>query len=381
MNTLILLVLVGVAAADFAPLLRVDDSPKGRYLIKFKDDVDVDTVADGIQSHVQQQRLGQSKISHRYHHVLKGMAAELSDEALEYIRTLDEVEYVSEDGVAHATAQPWGLDRIGQRNLPLDGSFSTNSAYKQGAGVRIYVLDTGVRSTHNDFGGRATAAYDAYGGNGQDCQGHGTHCAGIAAGSYYGVAKKATIMGVKVLGTPACTGSGSYSAIVAGLDYVVNYGQKPGVVSMSLGGPKSTYMENALKNVVSNGYPVVVAAGNDNSNACYTSPAWLSEAITVGSTDTYDYRSSFSNYGSCVDIFAPGSNIQSDYYTSDSATVVMSGTSMACPAVAGISALYLAQSSGLSPSQIKSKLTSEATSNVIYYVGSGSPNLLAYVSP
>ncbi|XP_038074093.1 aqualysin-1-like [Patiria miniata] len=380
MHTLVLLVLVGVAAADFAPLLRVDDSPKGRYLIKFKDDVDVDTVADGIQSHVQQQRLGQAKISHRYHHVLKGMAAELSDEALEYIRTLDEVEYVSEDGVAHATAQPWGLDRIGQRYLPLDGSFSTHSVYNEGAGVRIYVLDTGIRSTHSDFGGRATAAFDAYGGNGQDCQGHGTHCAGIAAGSYYGVAKRATIMGVKVLGSPACTGYGSYAAIVAGLDYVANSGQKPGVVSMSLGGSKSTYMETAIKNVVSKGYPVVVAAGNDNYDACYTSPAWLPEAITVGSTDKKDYRSSFSNYGSCVDIFAPGTNIESDYYTSDSATLVMSGTSMACPAVAGISALFLAQTTDLLPSQIKSMLTTYATPSVIYYPGSGSPNLLAYVT-
>ncbi|XP_022111297.1 uncharacterized protein LOC110990554 [Acanthaster planci] len=376
MRTLVLLLLVGVAAAGLAPLYEVDENVKGSYIIKFKDDLDVDITADDIQRRVQRQRFGRASFSRRYHNVLTGVVAELSEEALQYVRTLDEVEYVSEDGIAYATAIPWGLDRIGQRSSSLDNKYSPDSKYRSGRGVEIWVLDTGVRFSHNDFGGRASFGYDAFGDDGSDCNGHGTHCAGIAAGSTYGVAKKATIKAGRVLG---CSGSGSYSGIIGALDHVKANANKPAVVSMSLGGSRSTSLDNAVNSVISAGISVVVAAGNDNANACNTSPARVDKAVTVGSSDKYDRRSSFSNYGSCVDIFAPGSSIPSAYYTSNSATKTLSGTSMACPHVSGIAALYLAESSGRSPATIMNKLKSAATSNALSSVGSGSPNLLAYV--
>ncbi|XP_038071908.1 aqualysin-1-like [Patiria miniata] len=346
---------------------------------KNRDDLDVDTVADGIQRRVQQRRLGRADVSHRYHRVLKGMAAELSEEALEYIRSLDEVEYVSEDGVAHAMGQPWGLDRIDQRDLPLDQSYKTFSEFKQGAGVEIWVLDTGIRPTHKEFGGRASIELDTYGEDGTDCNGHGTHCAGIAAGSFYGVAKKASIKSIKVLGP--CDSNGGYSRIIKGFDHVLKNAKKPAVVSMSIGGTKSWSMEQAVKKVVWDGIPVVVAAGNSNKKACDTSPAYLGEVITVGATRSNDQRASYSNYGECVDIFAPGSQIPSAYWKSDTSVKTMGGTSMACPHVAGLSALYLAQNPGLKPAGVKFKLRKDATKDKISDVKTGSPNLLTHVQP
>ncbi|XP_022093904.1 uncharacterized protein LOC110981045 [Acanthaster planci] len=378
MRTLVLLLLVGVAAAGLAPLYKVDENVKGSYIIKFKDDLDVDITADGIQRRVQRQRLGRANFSRRYHHALKGVAAELSEEALQYVQSLDEVEYVSEDGIAHTTEIPWGLDRIGQRNLPLDNSFTTNSDYKGGKGVEIWVVDTGIRTTHSEFGDRATVSFDAYGDNGEDCNGHGSHCAGIAAGQTYGVAKQAKIRGARVL---SCSGSGSYSNVIGGLDYVIANANKPAVVSMSLGGSISTALDNAVKKVYKEGIPVVVAAGNSNLRACWSSPARTPEAITVGSTDNLDHRSYFSNYGKCVDIFAPGSKIKSAWHNSDSATNTISGTSMACPHVAGVVALHLAENPSMSPADIETELETSATEDVLLSIGFGSPNLLAYIKP
>ncbi|XP_038072595.1 aqualysin-1-like [Patiria miniata] len=379
MHTLVLLLLVGVAAAGFAPLHKVNESVKGRYLIKFKDDLDVDTIVDDIQRRVQQQRLGHAKISHRYYRVVKGMAAELSEEALEYIRTLDEVEYVTENARTHATAT-WGQDRIDQFDLPLDGYFTTDTAYNEGAGVEIWVVDTGIRPTHNDFGSRASVQYDAYGGNGIDCHGHGTHCAGTTGGSYYGVAKRATIKGVKVLGNPPCSKYGTSAEMIAGLDHVVANANQPALVSMSITlDGTSTYFDNVVRNVISAGISVVVAAGNDNVDACNVSPSRISEVVTVGATDSTDSRAYYSNWGKCIDIFAPGSNIPSTYYTSDNAVYTMSGTSMACPHVAGMCALYLAQNPNLTPAQIHNRLVNSATWGKLSNIGAGSPNLLAYI--
>ncbi|XP_038072594.1 aqualysin-1-like [Patiria miniata] len=377
--TLVLLLLVGVAAAGFAPLHKVNESIKGRYLIKFKDDLDVDTVVDDIQRRVQQQRLGHAKISYRYYRVVKGMAAELSEEALEYIRTLDEVECVSENPRSHATT-PWGLDRIDQFNLPLDGSFSTSASYNEGAGVEIWVVDSGIRPTHNDFGNRASVEFDAYGGDGIDCHGHGTHCAGTTGGSYYGVAKRATIKGVKVLGSPPCSKSGTGDAMIAGLDYVAANAKRPALISMSVGFAGTwDYFDTVVRNVISGGIPVIVAAGNDNIDACTVSPSRISEAVTVGATDNTDSRAWYSNWGNCIDIFAPGSDIPSTYYTSDNAVYTMSGTSMACPHVSGMVALYLAENPNLTGAQVMNKLVNSATWGKLSNIGAGSPNLLAYI--
>ncbi|XP_022111296.1 uncharacterized protein LOC110990553, partial [Acanthaster planci] len=259
--------------------------------------------------------------------------------------------------------------------------FTPDPVYNEGQGVEIWIVDTGIRPTHSDFGNRASIVFDAYGGNGTDCNGHGTHCAGIAAGSYFGVAKKATIRSVKVLGRTPCGSSGPYSKIVNGLDHVIEAARHPAVVSSSIARGKNTFYDQAVKNIVSAGIPVVVAAGNLNADACNTSPAWLSQVITVGATNSRDERWFVSNYGKCVDIFAPGRAIVSAGWKTDTSITTMSGTSTACAHVAGIVALYLAQNRTLSPAEIKSKLKTSATTHLLSNVGQGSPNRLAYIDP
>ena len=268
----------------------------------------------------------------------------------------------------------WGLDRIDQRNLPLDDSYSPQF---DGTGVHVYIIDTGVNASHVEFSGRMGNGYDAIDNDStpQDCNGHGTHVAGTAGGTTYGVAKNVTIHGVRVLD---CGGSGSTAGVIAGVDWVANNHISPAVANMSLGGGASTALDNAVNNAVAAGVFMAVAAGNENQNACNVSPARAADAYTVGSTTSSDVRSSFSNFGTCVDIFAPGSSIQSAWYTSNTATNTISGTSMASPHVAGAAALLLDENGSLTPAQIASTLTSNATSNVLSSLGSGSPNLLLY---
>ncbi|WMS87090.1 S8 family peptidase [Pleionea litopenaei] len=264
----------------------------------------------------------------------------------------------------------WGLDRVDQRSGSLDSQYTYNTT---ASNVNVYILDTGVNN-HSDFGGRVSSGYDFIDNdnNTSDCQGHGTHVAGTVASATYGVAKGADVIGVRVLD---CQGSGSYSGIISGIDWVAQNHVKPAVANMSLGGGASSSVDNATNNLVSAGVVTVVAAGNDNSDACNYSPARVTNAITVGSTTSSDSRSSFSNYGSCVDIFAPGSNITSTSMNGGSQT--MSGTSMASPHVAGVAALYLANNPNATPSQVEQALEDNATPNAISGVN-GSPNLLAY---
>jgi len=266
----------------------------------------------------------------------------------------------------------WGLDRIDQANLPLDSSYTYDY---DGTGVNAYVIDTGVRITHNQFGNRGYSGYTAINdGNGStDCNGHGTHVAGTIGSSTYGVAKDARIYAVRVLG---CNGSGSNSGVIGGVDWVASNHIKPAVANMSLGGGASTALDNAVNSVVSQGVTMVVAAGNDNSNACSYSPARAGSAITVGSTTSSDSRSSFSNYGSCLDIYAPGSSITSTWSTSNSATNTISGTSMASPHVAGVAALYLDEFPNATPSQVEAAIENAAIANKVTDARSGSPNLL-----
>ena len=270
----------------------------------------------------------------------------------------------------------WGLDRIDQRALPLNNQFSR--AYT-GSGVTAYIIDTGVLSTHTEFGGRVLSGFSSVSdSNGtEDCNGHGTHVAGTVGGSNYGVAPGVAIVPVRVLD---CSGSGSTSAVIAGIDWVIanHSAGQPAVANMSLGGGRSSALDIAVQSAVADGVVFVVAAGNSTANACQTSPAGEPLAITVGATTSADARSSFSNYGSCVDVFAPGSGITSAWYTSTTATNTISGTSMASPHVAGVAALGLEIAPNSSVAQISEWITSTATQGVISDAGSGSPNLLVY---
>lgn len=316
------------------------------------------------------------------------------------------VDYVEQDQVmsvnntAAQTPATWGLDRSDERARMLDNQYRYPA--DGGAGTHIYVIDTGIRSTHSEFTGRVGEGRNFVGsssggllgglfggllgglfGGGdidptdyEDCNGHGTHVSGTAAGSTYGVAKSATIYGVRVLG---CNGSGSNSGVIAGVDWVANNATMPAVANMSLGGGASTALDDAVRNAVNSGVVMVVAAGNDNTNACNGSPNRVAEAITVGSTTQNDSRSSFSNTGSCVDIFAPGSSITSAWYQSDTQTNTISGTSMASPHVAGAAALLLDEAS--SPQAVFDLVIDDATTGVLTGIGSGSPNSLLYVRP
>jgi subtilisin family serine protease len=316
------------------------------------------------------------KLKHIYQNAINGFAVEMSPEDAERLSMDFRVAYVEEDGIVTADATqsnpPWGLDRIDQRNRPTNGTYIFNHT---GAGVFAYVIDTGIRTTHTQFGGRAANVFDAFGGNGQDCNGHGTHVSGTIGGSTYGVAKSVNLRGVRVLN---CSGSGTNSGVIAGVDFVRTNHSNPAVANMSLGGGASSALDTAVNNLSNSGVAIAVAAGNSNANACNSSPARAANAITVGSTTTTDARSSFSNFGTCLDLFAPGSGILSAYSTSDTATATLSGTSMASPHVAGVAALYKQVNPSASSTTVRNAIVNGATTNVVTNAGTGSPNRLLY---
>ena len=276
------------------------------------------------------------------------------------------------------TSAPWGLDRIDQTALPLSGTYTYPDS--AGSGVTAYVIDTGVRITHQQISGRATYGYDAVDGDttASDGNGHGTHVATTIAGSTDGVAKKAKIVAVRVLDN---SGSGTTAGVIAGIDWVTNNHSGPSVANLSLGGGASTTLDTAVRNSIASGVTYAVAAGNSSANASSYSPARVTEAITVGATTSSDARASYSNYGSVLDIFAPGSSITAGWYTSDTATNTISGTSMATPHVAGAAAIYLASHTSATPAAVASALTGGATANVVTSPGSGSPNRLLKLVP
>ncbi|WP_045739700.1 S8 family peptidase [Actinoplanes rectilineatus] len=308
---------------------------------------------------------------------LNGFEATMSETQAKRLAADTDVAYVEQNQVVRLNATQsnatWGLDRIDQRARPL----STTYTYPVTASnVTAYIIDTGIRYTHNDFGGRATFGYDAVGTGGVDCNGHGTHVAGTVGGTTYGVAKAVKLVGVRVLN---CSGSGTTAGVVAGINWVTSNAVKPAVANMSLGGGASTAIDNAVASSISSGVTYAVAAGNNNANACSYSPARVPTAITVGATTNTDARASYSNYGSCLDIFAPGTSITSDWYSSNTATNTISGTSMASPHVAGAAALVLSRNTSYTPAQVASALTTNATPNVVTSPGTGSPNRLLFV--
>jgi subtilisin family serine protease len=352
----------------------------GHYIVVFNDDVS--DVAAEAQRRVEAH---QGTLKHLYTYALKGFAAELSDVAVEELRQDPRIRLIEPDRVVriNATQSPtpsWGLDRIDQRNLPLDNSYTYNN---DGAGVTLYGIDTGILFTHVDFGGRAVSGFDAIdGGSADDCNGHGSHTASTAGGATYGVAKGVSIIAVRVLN---CAGSGTFAQVIAGVDWVTGDHQ-PGeaaVANMSLGGGATASLDLAVANSVADGVVYSLSAGNDNFDACFTSPAREPSAITVGATGgntgSSDARASFSNFGTCLDIFAPGVNITAAWIGSNTATLTISGTSMAAPHVAGAAALYLNANPGSTPAQVASALTSNATMGVVTNPGTGSPNRLLYV--
>ncbi|MEW2357488.1 S8 family peptidase [Spirillospora sp. NPDC029432] len=335
----------------------------GQYIVTLKKGVSVgDTVSKrGIST------------THRFGKVLNGFAARMSAEQLQRLQRTPGVASIEQDGVVYASTTQsnppsWGIDRIDQTNRPLSRSYTYNAT---GAGVNAYIIDTGIATSHSDFGGRASNVFDSFGGNGQDCNGHGTHVAGTVGGNAYGVAKRVNLRGVRVLN---CQGSGSFSGIIAGMNWVASNHAKPAVANMSLGGGYSSSVNSATNNLASSGVFVAVAAGNDNRNACNYSPASAANSTTVAASTSTDAKASYSNYGNCVDVYAPGSSITSTWLNGGTNTI--NGTSMASPHVAGVGALYKSANGDASYSTIRSWITSNATSGVITGNPSGTPNLL-----
>ncbi|MFC4066397.1 S8 family peptidase [Actinoplanes subglobosus] len=310
---------------------------------------------------------------------LNGYEATLTETQAKRLAANSKVAYVEQNQIIRLadtqTNATWGIDRIDQASLPL----STTYTYPNTAsGVHAYIIDTGILTTHSQFGGRAVSGYDFVDSdsNATDCNGHGTHVAGTVGGTTYGVAKAVQLVGVRVLD---CEGSGTTAGVISGINWVTSNAIKPAVANMSLGGSASSTLDTAVSNSIAAGITYAVAAGNDNANASSYSPARVASAITVGATTSTDARASYSNYGSTLDIFAPGSSITSAWYTSTSATSTISGTSMATPHVAGAAALILQANPSYTPAQVASALTGAAVSGKVTSAGTGSPNLLLQV--
>ncbi|HET7373484.1 MAG TPA: S8 family serine peptidase, partial [Gemmatimonadaceae bacterium] len=338
-----------------------------QFIVVFRPDVT--DVADLAQQLAAAQG---ASIRFVYENALKGFAAQMSQAAADALARNPLVNYVEQDQVVNAITtetlsggSPWGIDRIDTRS-GLDSAYNYSLT---GAGVTAYIIDTGILTSHTEFGGRASGGYTAISdGNGtNDCNGHGTHVSGTVGGSTYGVAKSVSLVAVRVLD---CSGSGTVSGVIAGIDWVTAHHSTPAVANMSLGGGASSSLDDAVRNSIAAGVSYAIAAGNGNTagvaqDACNYSPARVAEAMTIGATDRTDTKASWSNYGSCVDWFAPGVGIKSAWNTSTTATNTISGTSMATPHTTGVAALYLQANPSATPTQVRDALFNAATKGVV----------------
>jgi serine protease len=329
-----------------------------------------------------------ARLSRTYNNALKGGVMQMSEENAKALALHPMVKYVEQDGVIQLVVPPapvlmtanqeyptpsWGLDRIDQHTLPLNNTYIYDN---KGIGVVAYVIDTGIYPNHNDFGGRASIGIDIVNdGNQGDCNGHGTHVAGIIGGTSYGVAKQVELVSVRVFN---CSGTGTISGVIAGVDWVTGNATTPAVANMSLTNGASTALDAAVTNSINSGITYIVAAGNSALNACNYSPARIPSAITVGATSKTDDRPSWSNYGNCLDLFAPGVNIKSLWIGSQSATKIVSGTSMAAPHVTGVAALILEENPTANPENVLNTIIEKSTQNIITNPGLNSPNLLLF---
>jgi len=362
-------------------LLRKEKKIQNQYIVVLDDSIVGERGPYSIASYIADDMASKygGKLKHVYKDALNGFSLEMTEAQAEALSQDYRVKFVEEDGEVHATTTQngatWGLDRIDQHDLPLNSTYVYTPT---GAGVHAYIIDTGIRVTHTQFGGRASVAFDSIGDgqNGNDCNGHGTHVSGTVGGSTYGVAKGVTLHAVRVLD---CAGSGTDATVIAGVDWVTAHRITPAVANMSLGGGASTALDTAVQNSINAGVTYAIAAGNDYGvDACTESPGRVAAALTVASSTSTDARSSFSNIGTCVDIFAPGSSITSSWNTSDTATNSISGTSMATPHVTSVAALYLQNNPAASPATVANQIITTATTNHLTGIGTGSPNRLLY---
>ncbi len=366
---------VGVGVAQVTP--GVDQTEARRFIVTLRDDVgDPAAVANEHSA-----RHG-AEVSYIYRHALRGYAATFAGKGLSDVAGDARVVRVEPDGPVTASvgvtqsSATWGLDRIDQRKA-LDKTFTYDAT---GAGVTAYIIDTGLLLGHSEFGGRATSGYDAFGGSGEDCNGHGTHVGGTVGGATYGVAKGVSLVGVRVLD---CAGSGSWAGVIGGIDYVTGRHTlgRSAVANMSLGGGANASVDDAVRRSIAAGVSYAIAAGNGNTagvgqDACRYLPARVGEAMTIGATDNTDRKASWSNYGKCLDWFAPGVDITSAWHTTATGTNMISGTSMASPHTAGVAALYLQKNPGASAAAVRNGLFNLATPGVVTSSKTGNNHLL-----
>jgi aqualysin 1 len=369
------------SSAQKGPIGKAEHPVPDRYIVVVDENaVGGDAAAPAVEAHGQfLSSLYGGSVIKVYSNALKGIVIEMTSQQAEALNTDPSVKSVEEDGFIYTsatqTSAPWHLDRVDQRPLPLDTAFTYTA---DGVSPNVYILDTGIRYTHVDFGGRADAVFDIIndGQNGNDCNGHGTHVAGIVGSATYGVAKNARLHAVRLL---QCDGSGQISDLITGIDWVTANHVSPAVANISLTAAGiSSSLETAVSNSIASGVVYSIAAGNYTADACGFTPARTPNAITVGATSDTDIRPAYSNYGTCVDLFAPGHNITSLSNGSDTGIRSMSGTSMASPVVAGVAALYMSANPTASSLDVINAVRSSATGGVITLNETTSPNLLVY---